>query len=165
MTTVFAGTKETHRIQGEVTEGSGLLKGAKGASIVGYEIHMGQTTGEGVNAPFRINDRSDAPVGADTAFDGAINSSGTVLGSYIHGLFHNVGLRQAVLQELARRKGVSMPDASREMVIDQEFDKLADWVRRSLNMDLIYQMTGLAQASGRPSRWRRTRSSISVSVT
>ena len=26
-----------------------------------------------------------------------------------------------------------------------EFDKLADWVRGSLNMDLIYQMSGLAR--------------------
>jgi adenosylcobyric acid synthase len=66
-----------------------------------------------------------------------------VLGTYIHGLFQNGGLRQAVLRELARRKGVSLPWSSHDLSIDQEYDKLADWVRASLRMDLVYQMTGL----------------------
>ena len=47
LTTVFSGTKETHRIHGEVVEAAGLLKFAGGASLTGYEIHMGRTTGEG----------------------------------------------------------------------------------------------------------------------
>ena len=143
LTTVFAGTKETHRIRGEVSEGPGLLAGAAGAPITGYEIHMGRTTGEGVILPFRINDRSDVQVTASTAYDGAMDGSGRVLGTYIHGLFHNGELRRAMLQELARRKGVTLPLAAQEGVIDTEFDKLADWVRGSLDMDLIYAMTGL----------------------
>ena len=40
---------------------------------------------------------------------------------------------------------VSLPDASQELVLDQEYDKLADWVRESLNMDLVYQMSGLSR--------------------
>jgi adenosylcobyric acid synthase len=143
MTTIFGGTKETHRIKGEVVEGSGLLQGAKGAPVTGYEIHMGQTTGEGIIYPFRIDDRSDADVTPATAFDGATDTSGSVLGTYIHGLFQNGELRQSILGELARRKGVSLPDSAQELGIEQEFDKLADWVRDSLDMDLIYQMTGL----------------------
>ena len=31
----------------------------------------------------------------------------------------------------------------RDLVIDQEYDKLAAWVRASLNMELIYQMIDL----------------------
>ena len=143
MTTVFAGSKDTHRIKGAVSGSSGLLTGAEGADISGYEIHMGRTTGEGVTLPFSINDRSDVAVTAATAYDGAMDESGQILGTYIHGLFHNVGLRQAMLQELARRKGVSLPLAVQEGAIDAEFDKLADWVRGSLDMDLIYEMTGL----------------------
>ena len=104
---------------------------------------MGRTTGEGVILPFRINDRSDVQVTASTAYDGAMDGSGRVLGTYIHGLFHNGELRRAMLQELARRKGVTLPLAAQEGVIDTEFDKLADWVRGSLDMDLIYAMTGL----------------------
>ena len=115
---------------------------------------MGQTTGEGIIYPFRIDDRSDAEVTPATAFDGATDTSGSVLGTYIHGLFQNGELRQSILSELARRKGVSLPGSAQELGIEQEFDKLADWVRGSLDMDLIYQMTGLvhdfeqAQVSG-----------------
>ncbi|MCI0825310.1 MAG: hypothetical protein J4N90_11205, partial [Chloroflexi bacterium] len=76
-----------------------------------------------------------------------------IFGTYIHGLFHNGGLRRAMLQALAHRKGVTLPPDAGELGIDQEFDKLADWVRSSLDMDLIYQMTGLTrdlEAAGDP---------------
>jgi adenosylcobyric acid synthase len=144
LTTVFAGSKETHRIKGEVIQNSGLLSGAQGAPLIGYEIHMGRTTGEGVNVPFRIDDRSDVAIAEGEGYDGALDASGRVLGAYIHGLFHNVELRRAILLELARHKGVVLDLSQQEQTMDQEYDKLADWVRASLDMDLIYQMTGLS---------------------
>ena len=75
----------------------------------------------------------------------SLDASGWVLGTYIHGLFHNGGLRRALLQALARRKGASLLLETADLTIDQEYDKLADWVRSSLKMDLVYQMTGLDQ--------------------
>ena len=145
ITTVFAGTKETHRIKGRVEVDSGLLAGAKGAEITGYEIHMGRTSGEGPQAPFTIVDRSDVAVTAETALEGLQDSTGRVLGTYIHGLFHNGRLRRAVLQNLARINGVELPSAAQDATLDGEYDKLADWVRASLNMDLVYEMTGLSR--------------------
>ncbi len=153
MTTVFAGSKETHRIRGTVVRDAGLLAGAKGLPIQGYEIHMGRTTGDGLTAPFSIEDRSDLAVTEDTATDGALHAAGYIFGTYIHGLFHNGGLRRAILQALAQRKGVSLPLAAGDLGIDQEYDKLADWVRSSLDMDLIYRMTDLTrdfEAAGDP---------------
>ena len=143
LTTVFVGSKETHRISGSVIQDFGLLAGAKGLPIQGYEIHMGSTVGDGVGAPFKVEDRTDQPVTEQTSLDGALDSSGWVMGTYIHGLFHNGGLRKVLLQQLARRKGVSLPPAAEEVVLDQEYDKLADWVRSSFKMDYIYQMSGL----------------------
>ena len=149
ITTVFAGSKETHRIKGRVALDTGLLAGARGAEITGYEIHMGLTTGEataaGLQAPFSVDDRSDVPVTAETAQEGLLDSSGRVLGTYIHGLFHNGRLRRAVLQNLARAKGVSLPPSAQDAAMDGEYDKLADWVRSALNMDLVYEMTGLSR--------------------
>ena len=145
ITTVFAGHKETHRVTATVAADSGLLNGARGSQVTGYEIHMGQTTGEEVNHPFQVLDRTDVAVTDASRYDGGMDSQGKVLGTYIHGLFHNAPLRMSILNELARRKGVSLPDASQELVLDQEYDKLADWVRESLNMDLVYQMSGLSR--------------------
>ncbi|MCH8297449.1 MAG: cobyric acid synthase [Chloroflexi bacterium] len=145
LSTVFQGSKETHRIKGTVIEATGLLAGASGMPVSGYEIHMGRTVGEGFAAPFRIEDRADAAVTEADSMEGAIDSSGSVMGTYIHGLFHNGGLRDAMLRELARRKGVTLPDASSELDSDREFDKLADWVRSSVDMDLVYRISGLSR--------------------
>ncbi len=148
LTTVFEGTKETHRIRARVVEATGLLAGAAGLPVNGYEIHMGRTVGEGFAPPFRIEDRADAPVTEADSLEGALDPSGSVMGTYIHGLFHNGGLRDAMLRELARRKGVTLPDASPGLDLDQEFDKLADWVRSSVDMELVYRISGLNRDYG-----------------
>ena len=145
MTTIFTGHKETHRVRGKVAQDSGLLAGAKGLSLHGYEIHMGTTTAENVSPAFHIEDRTDVPVTQDNAFDGALASSGRVLGTYIHGLFHNGELRRCILEALARAKGITLPPLVGDHSMDHEYDKLADWVRASLNMDLIYHMSGLVR--------------------
>ena len=144
LTTIFEGSKETHRIHGKVTEATGLLSSAAGVPVSGYEIHMGRTIGEGISRPFLIEDRADVPVIGNGDLEGALDASGSVMGTYIHGLFHNREFTTAILKELARRKGVSLPDTSSDLDLDREYDKLADWVRSSINMDLIYRVSGLS---------------------
>ena len=146
-TTVFSGAKETHRVQGEVVQNSGLLAGAKGLRIHGYEIHMGRTSNEGAGAcvepAFRVHERSGAAVGGNGLPEGALDPSGWVLGTYVHGLFHNGPLRRSLLESLASRKGAHLGLRPEDLVVDQEYDKLAHWVRGSLNMDLVYEITDL----------------------
>ncbi len=151
-TTVFSGTKETHRIRGEVVRNSGLLAGAKALPIHGYEIHMGHTFHDGAGSEpseasldpaFKIAERSGIGVAGDGMSEGALDASGWVLGTYIHGLFHNGQLRRSLLESLATRKGARLSLRSEDLVLDQEYDKLAQWVRASLNMDLVYRMSGL----------------------
>ncbi|CAI7996792.1 Cobyric acid synthase [Geodia barretti] len=147
--TTFAGTKETHRVEATVRQEASapghLMSGAVGEPVIGYEIHMGQTSGEGVIPAFNVVDRADAAVTSATAFDGALDANGRVMGTYIHGLFHNAGVRRAILGELARRKGVGLPEGV-DVTRDREYDRLADWVRDSLRMDLIYDMVGMTPA-------------------
>ena len=148
ISTVFSGTKETHRIRGRVGNALGLLSGARGCDVQGYEIHMGLTSVMAAStqtAPFLIEDRSDAAVSPETATDGCMDPTGRVLGTYIHGLFHNHGVRNAMLRQLADAKGVALPSSGFDPSMEQEFDKLADWVRNSLDMDLVYRMAGLSR--------------------
>ena len=72
-----------------------------------------------------------------------MNREGQVLGTYLHGLFHNDGLRRSILQQLARRKGTAHPFGEEARNNDGEYDELADLVRSSLNMDLIYDLVGI----------------------
>ena len=141
VTTLFAADKATHQVRAKVAAAdkeTGLLAGCAGADIVGYEIHMGRTSGEGA-AAFRVAERSGAA--ADSP-DGAIDADGLTLGTYIHGLFHNHAPRRALLMWLASRKGVALPDGA-IVDLDAEYDKLADIVRRSLDMRMVYEMAGL----------------------
>ena len=140
VTTVFQGNKETHQVTASVIAGVGLLEDCAGADLNGYEIHMGITTPDGQDSPFRITRRSGNSV-QDS--DGTIDRDGLAIGTYMHGLFHNRSLRRGVLERLALWKGVALPAASAETTDDSEYDKLADLVRRHLDIDMVYRIAGL----------------------
>ena len=140
--TTFAPVKETHRVSGSVVAESGLLARSNGASIEGYEIHMGSSTPAGpASTPFRIS-----RPGQSTQDDGAISPDGRAMGTYVHGLFNSYALRRALLEQLAAWKGVELPppaDTGGQLSRDSEYDKLAETVRKSMDMDLLYRITGL----------------------
>ena len=135
---------ETHQVTGSSASGVGLLEGSEGLSFEGYEIHMGTsepTTGaRGGSPPLRIVSRSGVPV---DGFDGALSEDGWVLGTYVHGLFLNTELRRSILSRIASRKGVGTDFAADDFSQSEEFDKLADLIRSSLDMDAIYEIAGL----------------------
>lgn len=143
VTTTFAVSKETHRVKGEVQAGWGLLAEARGMPFEGYEIHMGETNGQEEASAFRIKERSgqfcDVP-------DGCLDAGGRVLGAYIHGLFHNQELRQAILTYVARSQGRYLDFAAPDLQRDEEYNKLAELVRHNLDMELIYAIAGLGEA-------------------
>jgi CobB/CobQ-like glutamine amidotransferase domain/CbiX len=85
-----------------VTEACGLFADAAGAEIQAYEIHMGRTDVAEPRRPFAIVARQKLPVEEP---DGAMNATGNVVGTYLHGLFANDGLRRALLSHLAPAAG------------------------------------------------------------
>lgn len=141
MTTTFYPHKETHRVRGRVVRSSGLLQQARDIPFEGYEIHMGRTTGEGISSPFLIEERRGQPC---QRLDGGINAGGNVLGTYIHGLFDNQRLRQALLEELASKKGLELSFNRPQPSKEEQYDKLAALVRGNLDMKLIYWISGLS---------------------
>lgn len=104
--------------------------------ITGYEIHMGQTTYHGVNQPVYLS-------GAEQ-FEGAVNETGNVFGTYLHGIFDNFNWTGKLLNNLRRRRGLpeiddQLPKSYRDYK-EQEYDKLAAIVRESLDMKKIYRI-------------------------
>jgi len=140
ITTAFLPTKETHQIKGSVIADRGLLAEAQGVIFEGYEIHMGRTGSDETGAVFRIRERSAKPCDGS---DGCLDASGRVLGTYIHGLFHNRELRRGILSHIARAKGQPLSFAGDDHRRDVEYDKLAKLVGDNLDMDLVYSIAGL----------------------
>ena len=136
--TVFESGKETHQVRADIVSGSGLLTGSRGGRLAGYEIHMGRSCNAG-NAPFRIRERSGKPADAP---EGALDSQGLTLGTYLHGLFHNHGFRRGLLLHLAAEKNISLP-AGALQDMEREYDRLADLVSRHLDMDAVHTIAGL----------------------
>ena len=109
--------------------------------MTAYEIHMGVTSHEGLPRPFVVESRSGQRVDLP---DGALDDDGLTLGTYLHGLFHNRAVRRSILECAARRRGVVLPPPAADVEPSAEYDKLAAHVRRHLDMDLVYRVTGLA---------------------
>jgi adenosylcobyric acid synthase len=137
--TEFHPRKITTQTHGRVAIGYGLLSFCGEAEVSGYEIHTGLTRTPADRAPFRLRERSGAPM---EGTDGSLSEDGRVLGTYLHGLFHNRPLRRGILKQVAAWKGASLPDGA---TIDQdaEFDKLAGLLEAHLDMDQVWELAGL----------------------
>jgi len=135
--TTFVSEKATTQVKARVVADRGLLEGMKGQELVGYEIHMGQTKCDGDTGAFNI---FETPQGKVDYFDGTLNAQGTVLGTYLHGLFHNSDFRQTLLNSLRRDRGLPERRGSTVMEKEKHYDKLAELVRHSLDIAAIYRI-------------------------
>lgn len=142
LTTAFSKYKETHQVEGEVIIGTGLLTGAQGTPIEGYEIHMGTSYGKPDLIPFNLSRRDGE---RRHELEGALDAKGHVMGTYIHGLFNNAKLRRSILNNIAHARGKNIPDNDTVRIRDGEYDKLATLVRNNLDMELIYDIAGLRE--------------------
>lgn len=133
MEVTFAKEKHTAQASG-VVEASGWLAEANGVTVDGYEIHAGHNQlGENAVTWLRIGDK----------IDGVMNAKGNVLGSYLHGLFDDGQLFAAIAAHIRREKGIvteNQAPVSFEEFREREFDRIADIVRASVDMDMIYKI-------------------------
>ena len=103
-TTTMKDQKTTHQVTFDV-ENLHFLNGTfSGSELVGYEIHMGDTTPNDntVKRCFTITKRSETPI---TVVDGFIDGRHQVMGTYIHGVFDNDEFRRFIINQLRLRKG------------------------------------------------------------
>lgn len=121
MDTVFQGEKVQQQTSGVFGEIPGVLHSLTGLPYTGYEIHMGRSQ------------QKLAP----------LVSQDNVYGSYIHGIFDGEGIAQAVIRDLAAKKGIdpgTLTVFDPERYKQEQYDKLADAVRGGLDMDFVYKV-------------------------
>lgn len=136
--TVFEEEKTRTRVRGTFRAMEGMLGGLEGVQIEGYEIHMGTTTFLSGDAILSLSD--DVKEGAEK-LDGA--AQGNVYGCYVHGVFDKPEAARGLVGALLRAKGLDESDIKAvdlEVYKEQQYDKLADIIRESLDMEAIYQI-------------------------
>ncbi len=123
--TVFHGEKTQRRTEGRFQTVSGFFSCLSGASYYGYEVHMGKTEGNG-----------------EPLTDNGGYFNGNVAGCYVHGIFDSAGVSGALVKALYEVKGLKFNGTvtDRRMHREKQLDELADVVRNSLYMDMIYRI-------------------------
>lgn len=97
---------------------------ATNAPFLGYEIHMGRTTGPDTARPFAV---------AANGPDGATSADGKVSGSYFHGMFRDDGFRSAFLRSL----GHEPSEHSYATTVDGTLEDLAQHMETHLDLDAL----------------------------
>ena len=121
METVFHGQKVQKQTSGTFGTVSGPLSSLSGLAYRGYEIHMGRS---------------------ETGLP-ALSVNGDVYGSYIHGIFDEAGIAQAIVSDLCQKKGLDTKELESfdpEKYKQQQYDLLAQGVRQGLNMEFVYRV-------------------------
>ena len=158
--------KTRTQVTGTFGKISGALSGLSGKSVRGYEIHMGSTgysrsnadnrsTADGgsivdservINPESRGNEkrymcRIQNEADGSVKYDGIF--SGNAYGTYVHGIFDEGTLAETLVGILAARKGVAL-DTGQMISYGQfkqmQYDKLADGLRESMDMEAVYAM-------------------------
>ncbi len=126
----------------------GAFFGGERVGLVrGFEIHTGEST-VSKRPLFRITKRGGATV---NILDGAVSKDSAVLGTYIHGLFHNDGLRRAFLGGLFKGAGLDHAPAgagSYAARLEENIAGLARTVREAVDMNTLLGILGPMDPSG-----------------
>lgn len=144
--TVFTKEKTRTRVTGTFGALTGALAGLSGMELEGYEIHMGSTRSAGEEGG-KVAELSVQNQGENMETERRRKSDGchleNVYGTYVHGIFDGEGIAPALVEILARKKGIVLESAEtmdREQYKEKQYDLLADTLRRHLDMKKIYEI-------------------------
>ncbi|MBW1853939.1 MAG: cobyric acid synthase [Deltaproteobacteria bacterium] len=141
METQFENKKTTFQVEAEEIKTEGKRKSPE--VVRGYEIHMGKTKLNSAKSLFKIKRRSGKKC---LVYDGAVSRDGKVWGTYMHGVFDNDGFRRRFLHRISKKENIPQKKTAGDFEYDtfkeEHYDKLADLVRNSLDMKLIYKLVG-----------------------
>ena len=73
--------------------------------------------------------------------DGSIDEEGLVIGTYLHGLFENGNIRNALMKYLYEKKGLEY-ELEEVMTEDGAYEELARVVEQHIDMDKLYEIVG-----------------------
>lgn len=124
--------KKTEQVEGKIIASHGIFITAKGKKISGYEIHMGKTTlGKNATPIFNIKGKRE----------GATDSAGLVVGTYLHGLFDSPSFRKSFIEFIQFRSRKKKSQAARSADVREAWmrsiKRAAQVVRNSVDMRAI----------------------------
>ena len=140
--TIFGKEKTRTRVTGAFASVDGVLAGLSGRDVEGYEIHMGETVRAVPPLSFVMESQSGSHL---AKMDGC--QRGNTYGTYLHGIFDKEGIAEAVAEGLMKKKGIlgGVEAISYQEYKEEQYERLANILRESLDMEEIYRIMGITQ--------------------
>ena len=140
--TTFEMEKTTTQVKAILDENfHGYLENLSGKEVSGYEIHMGITKrNENSNNFVTVKQKLEQKVNYQV---GSVNKECNVFGTYIHGIFDDIDFTRTVLNNIRKMKNLEPIESnvkSFKEFKNQQYDKLADYLREHLDMEKIYEI-------------------------
>ncbi len=130
--TVFGKQKTRTQISGHFQQVNGIFSNLSHLPFAGYEIHMGQTHRTHSAPPLTVLENKNT--------DGAQHSN--IYGTYIHGIFDDSAVVNAIIQGLLKAKGINdtIKAADTKKYKETQYDLLADTMRQHMDIKQIYKI-------------------------
>ena len=140
--TSFIEKKRTIQMEGAFGKVEGIFSALSGQPLFGYEIHSGVTTFPEAKAITQIKPIHEA---GEVMLEGSQNVANgmCVYGTYVHGVFDGDGIAVKIVEALLAKKGMKLEDIKTINFAEykkQQYDILADSVRKSMDMAKIYEI-------------------------
>lgn len=137
--TVMEKEKTTTQYTNTLKNVTGLLEGAEGISVTGYEIHQGYSYLENSSIE-KENESSKKCIFGDGKLKGMVKDN--VIGTYIHGVFDNSEFTNFILNKVRKEKGLDSINENFSFTEykNQEYDKLAQILRENIDIEKIYNI-------------------------
>ncbi len=140
--TTFAEQKRTIRVEGTFGHVRGIFSRLSGSHFYGYEIHSGITEFPEQDCLTHMRPTYEAgkpvPEGSQVVEGGE-----NIYGTYVHGIFDCEGVASAIVEGLLEAKGLQptdMHDISFSTYKQQQYDKLADCLRKTVDIGKVYDI-------------------------
>ena len=140
--TTFELEKTTTQVKAILDENfHGYLENLSGKEVSGYEIHMGITKrNENSNNFVTVKQKLEQKVNYQV---GSVNKECNVFGTYLHGIFDDIDFTRTILNNIRKMKNLEPIESnvkSFKEFKNQQYDKLADYLREHLDMEKIYEI-------------------------
>lgn len=134
-------TQSKAKIQDIKFNKDSIFYGLEGKYVSGYELHSGVTEVDYENDIEFTRVKQVLEKEADHT-DGMINKSGTVLGTYFHGIFDNIEFTRIILDNIKNKKGIEKSSAEFDYkeFKEKEFKKLEKIFRENIDIKKIYEI-------------------------
>lgn len=140
--TTFEMEKTTTQVKAILDENfHGYLENLSGKEVSGYEIHMGITKrNENSNNFVTVKQKLEQKVNYQV---GSVNKECNVFGTYLHGIFDDIDFTRTILNNIRKMKNLEPIESnvkSFKEFKNQQYDKLADYLREHLDIEKIYEI-------------------------